>query len=890
MLDVPALAKADLVDIAREAVALRQQDPRRAIELAESILHEPSGPPRAQVIALLAKALATRELGDLNGARELHHRAISHGLAHALDDEVAQVRSALVALLCDLGDPEASLVEADLAEPHLAAAEKAELEMRRAISYERIGRIDDAINSYSRAVRGIDQSGDDIARARVRCNRGIALVYNGREDEATKDFEVAEMLATRRGHGLLAGGAAHNLGFAHGRRGDLVAALDAFDRAERLYRSVGFPGRARGVFEADRCGVLLSAGLLGEARRAADRAIKELEALEEVIELAEARLLLARACLACEDFEAAAESGAEAAKDFDRAGRKGWAVMARYVTLRGKAELGDEGWLDEADDVVSELVSHGWGAEADDVRIFTARNALRRGDSRRARAALSGAAAARLSGRADRRAQAWLAAAMLREADGNLRGARSALRSGLKVLDDHRDLLGATELRVGASSHAAALASMGVALALDRGRPADVLVWADRLRASALDRPPTRPPDDAALAAELADLRAATAELTEARLTGRDDGEDLHKVARLEAAIRDRARRATDTGQTEAVSFGVGSVRAVVGDGMFIEYLEHDGRLHAVAVDGRRSRLHDLGSLDGLDQTLDAAHFALRRLAGGSRSDAARRAASDALDAQLLALSDRLLLPIASDGDAPIAIVPTGSLHRVPWSALHLARGRAVTVSPSGSLWLSGSSRAPGRRRRTTVFVAGPDLVGGRSEVKRLRRANSDSTILTGRNATVARTIDALGTAGVAHIAAHGDFRADNPMFSSLRLHDGALTLYDLEGLRSVPHTVVLPACDAGAAKVSIGDEVTGTATALLGLGVAGVIAPIAPVSDHAATPIMVRFHRALVRGLDPAAALTEATALSWQSDDPAAHAASAALTCFGTGRGRNRA
>ena len=69
-------------------------------------------------------------------------------------------------------------------------------------------------------------------------------------------------------------------------------------------------------------------------------------------------------------------------------------------------------------------------------------------------------------------------------------------------------------------------------------------------------------------------------------------------------------------------------------------------------------------------------------------------------------------------------------------------------------------------------------------------------TTLVGDAATVQATLAAFDGAALAHVAAHGMFRADNPLFSSLRLADGPLTVYDLEGIGHAPRTVVLAACD----------------------------------------------------------------------------------------------
>ena len=52
-----------------------------------------------------------------------------------------------------------------------------------------------------------------------------------------------------------------------------------------------------------------------------------------------------------------------------------------------------------------------------------------------------------------------------------------------------------------------------------------------------------------------------------------------------------------------------------------------------------------------------------------------------------------------------------------------------------------------------------------------------------------------------AHLACHGSFRADNPLFSSLLLADGGLTVHDVESLGAGPRELVLSACDSGRAR-----------------------------------------------------------------------------------------
>ncbi|MEU9592066.1 CHAT domain-containing protein [Streptomyces sp. NPDC048193] len=127
--------------------------------------------------------------------------------------------------------------------------------------------------------------------------------------------------------------------------------------------------------------------------------------------------------------------------------------------------------------------------------------------------------------------------------------------------------------------------------------------------------------------------------------------------------------------------------------------------------------------------------------------------------------------------------------------------------------------------------------------------------------ARVPRVLRELDGAALAHIAAHGTFRADSPLFSSLRMADGPLIVHDLERLDRSPYRIILSCCDT-ARFASVGaDELLGLVTALLPLGTAGVVACSAPVNDAAVVPLMLALHKGLDAGLSLAEALRDARA-----------------------------
>ena len=113
--------------------------------------------------------------------------------------------------------------------------------------------------------------------------------------------------------------------------------------------------------------------------------------------------------------------------------------------------------------------------------------------------------------------------------------------------------------------------------------------------------------------------------------------------------------------------------------------------------------------------------------------------------------------------------------------------------------------------------------------------------VLANGSATVERCLRAMDGAGLVHVAAHGRFRADNPMFSALELDDGPLTVHDFERLGRAPHRFVLSACDSGVMVPVGANELLGLATALMSMGTAGILSSVAPVNDEATAELMVR-------------------------------------------------
>ena len=241
-------------------------------------------------------------------------------------------------------------------------------------------------------------------------------------------------------------------------------------------------------------------------------------------------------------------------------------------------------------------------------------------------------------------------------------------------------------------------------------------------------------------------------------------------------------------------------------------------------------------------------------------------------------LAELLVAPLGLDPAAEVVVVPAGPLQAAPWSALVPG---PVSVAPSASLWWRSACRPV--RDGPAVLVAGPGLDAAVAEVHALAAVHPGARVLVPPDSTSDAVRAALAGAAVAHLACHGVVRADNPLFSSLLLADGPLTLHELDGRAGVPQQLVLAACDVGAGVVYPGNELLGFVGTLLARGARGLVASTTLVADAHVLPLVRDLHAGLAAGATTAAALHAARARA-DHDDPRTFAAWCTFTAYGGG------
>src|SRR5262245_10667515 len=277
-----------------------------------------------------------------------------------------------------------------------------------------------------------------------------------------------------------------------------------------------------------------------------------------------------------------------------------WATLARFAVLRSRL-AGDQrssravAQLERAAD---DLSAAGWPAAALESRLLAGRLALEAGWTRRGRQQLQQASRHRRRGPVLFRARAWYCEALARRASGNRRGAAIAIRTAVRILDEHRAGLGAIDLRAYASGHRAEATALGLRMAIEDGRAARVLEWAEQSRASHLLLRPVRPPDDPELAGALTELRAIVAELYRRRETDRGAARLVRRQMMLERHIRDHHRQQRREEPFEAMApVPPSRLAASLGESALVEFIQFDDRLTAVTVVAGRIRLWRLRPL-----------------------------------------------------------------------------------------------------------------------------------------------------------------------------------------------------------------------------------------------------------------------------------------------------
>ncbi|MFC3381911.1 CHAT domain-containing protein [Couchioplanes azureus] len=830
----------------------------------------------AHLVALRAVAWARHARLDNEGARELLDGGVRTARRHGLSRRLGELLVTRAVALHELGRHDAAARDLRRAEPLIEPADRPDLRLQLAVLDHNRGRVVAAAQAYRELLA--DPQCPPIVAVKAANNLANAQTLLGCPHEALEHLDRAAVLARDLGPQLPAV-IADSRAWSTFHAGRLAESVRHFEEAGRLHAAAGLPLGEHLVEYAD---VLRDLRLLDEAMAAARSAAADFERHGARLMAAEARLRVAGLALELGDPATALTEARAAGRDFRRQRRPAW--TARATVTEAEALAARDGYSPEVlrrlCTAAATLGDQGLRAEAAYGHLAAGRAALALGRLASARAELTAVREVAEGQSLLVRLRGRVARVLLAEAEGSGDVLRECAR-GLRDLARHRAALPSLELRVLASGHGTELGAAGLRHLLPAGSAARVLDWLERTRAAALLRvhPPATGVDSDVVA-----LRGIAQELRVARLErGEEPASLLARQSALEARIRRRSWTREEPGTVAAAPVRGAELRRALDGEWLVEYAVTGDRLLAVVVEPRRLRLVELGAAEPVRQEAAALMFGLRRLLHGTRFAAvALAAAAEAVDA----LARLLVAPVGVPADVPLVVVPSARLPGVPWSALH---GAPVTVTPSAALWArarrtppKGPPDADGRAR--VAVVAGPDLPCALAEAEAVAAAHPDARTLLPPDSTVDATVELIRDADLAHVACHGLFRSDSPLFSALELSDGRLTLYELLARGVAPHRVVLASCDSGAQRAYGGDEVLGFVAAMMAQGSAGIAATDLPIPDGASARCMAVLHERIARGDSLATAVWHARRALSSGGGPEEYVAWCGLTAFGPG------
>jgi tetratricopeptide (TPR) repeat protein len=801
--------------------------PDVALERAREVLSS-TADHVALSLAHQAAGIVHREDGAMPEAVSELRAGLRAAKASGSPERVADVQATLGATLVMDGRTRPGIAQLDAAAQAASGLLLGTVLMRRAFIFSQLGRHSEALSDMRRALKGIRRAGDSVWEARALTSRGLIHLARGALSRAEHDILRAEALFQAAGQELEAVDNLEHRGLIAFCRGDLPRTLSLYDEAARRYAPISSPPPELVI---DRCAALLAAGLANDALEVVEQALTQ--SAIQPRSRAELLLAAANAALSAKDPAKALETGREARRLFRRQGREWWAARADLAIVRARRDAGERGRsLLVASAALGQRMQELRADDAPHALLLAGRFAAEQG-AESAHALLTAAARYQRNPSALVRAVGWLAQAVDREASGDSRGVFAACSRGLDALDEHRTTLGSSELRALATGHGEELANLALRSAVASGDARRLLTWSERWRGTALTQPPVRPPRDARLATQLGNIRSQSRELGEVRSRGADN-------AALEQLIRSQRHRLSGVPERPHRLDVHHFVEELDGE-VFVELLMVDAFLYAVTVSGSRVRSHRVGKVSDALAAVAAARFVLRQAARGRPTTLS--GIGERLEAVLLGPA------LEGLGSGRVVVAPPSRLHATPWALIPALSDRPVSVVPSAAMWRRArDARRPSESR--TVLIAGPGLRTGGAEVDALARRDPGAVLLRDGAAKVPACLAAIDGASLAHIAAHGHFRPDSPMFSSLLVDDGPLTVHDFELLHRAPYRLVLSACDSGVMAPVGANELLGVTSALLSLGTAGIVSSIAEVNDEATVELMLDLHHGLSSGM----------------------------------------
>ena len=469
---------------------------------------------------------------------------------------------------------------------------------------------------------------------------------------------------------------------------------------------------------------------------------------------------------------------------------------------------------------------------------------------------------------------------LLAVAEGRNAVAEGHFKNAIAVTEELRAPLPGEEFKTAFFANKLAPYNELLRIYLDGGRVPEALALVESARSRALadslgaDHEPLIEPRDefeADLFTKISDIREELNYLHKQINRGssrqRELQHDLHERESKVLEITRQLYHRRESASAPVQKFDIRELQLQLGDDeAFVEYTALDDELIAFIV--KRESVHvvrNLASLAEVDRQLNAMRSQIDTLRFGA--PAMRKylpSLTEKVNVYLARLYDRLIRPLDLER-SKLIIVPYGRLHYLPFHALHdgekyLIEHCEISYAPSAAIFLQCLRRGEPRLNRALLIgVSDEQAPRIADEIQAIKNVFRNVTTLVEDAGTATALRREVASVDVVHLACHGQFRSDNPLFSALKLADGWFTVRDAYGLKLENALVTLSGCETGVNAVAPGDELIGLARGFFAAGARSVLLSLWMVDDEATNQMMVDFYQETKKGRSLSASLRAA-------------------------------
>jgi CHAT domain-containing protein/tetratricopeptide (TPR) repeat protein len=304
---------------------------------------------------------------------------------------------------------------------------------------------------------------------------------------------------------------------------------------------------------------------------------------------------------------------------------------------------------------------------------------------------------------------------------------------------------------------------------------------------------------------------------------------------------------------------------ALPADAALVEYYSTGDRLIAAVVTRSSIEIKPITVFSRVLHFLHLLRFQLSKFRmGAAYAQRFEQPLLEATQSHLEALYAEIISPLWPHLEPMkhLIFVPHGPLHFLPFHALkngaaYLCDTHTVSYAPSATVFTLCQEKPPSDMSASLIMgipdERAPEIL---DEVQSVAAILPNADLRLGDQASTEVLRGKGSQSALLHIATHGTYRQDNPMFSGIRLGDGYLNLYDLYQMRLSARHVTLSGCATGMNFVAAGDELLGLQRGLFCAGAASLLLSLWDVHDRSTADLMQSFYKRYMQTGDMASSL----------------------------------